>query len=29
MQAWIQMETDNADLGDERLDARYQVPWTN
>jgi hypothetical protein len=25
MQAWIQMETKNADFGDERLDARYQL----
>src|SRR3979409_2339712 len=25
MQAWIEMETQGADFGDERLDARYQV----
>ena len=25
MQAWIKMETQGADFGDERLDARYQI----
>src|SRR5438034_6955544 len=25
MQAWIELETKGVDLGDERLDARYQV----
>src|ERR1051325_3403895 len=27
MQAWIEMETEGANLGDERIGARYQVLW--